>query len=343
MLLDFLIGRLGNGTPHRTSKGMQYSWMCPLCDDHKERLFVNLDRQVFICHNCQTAGTAITLISLLEGVEWKKALDMYRGLEGYEKPLPEDLEQEVYQRLFKPDDVETSKYVYPLPDEFILIEQAVGKTGKKAKEYLRSRGVTLDMCEKYYIGYCEDGDYADRIVMPDFEDNELVYWQARTFLPTPTNPIIKKMFRKVLNPSLTKEQVAQGIVAVDKSEVISNIDFIKEYGMAVLCEGKMDSYTIGDIGGCLHGKVMSDAQFIKLVTNKDKIGTVAVMLDGDAFSNAISIADRLYRHYDDVLVCRLPKTDDPNTLGREGVLRCLQEAMPYSPSFAIKARLKGWT
>lgn len=344
ILLDYLQSHLGDGVPHRTSKGLQYSFMCTLCNDHKDRLFVNMDRQVFICHHCETAGTVITLISLLEGVDWKKSLDIYRDMEGYEKPLPEDLEREVYERLFKVEAREAPRMVYPLPEEFTLIENATGKIGKRAVDYLRSRGITSRMCERYYIGYCPVGKYANRIIMPDFEDGDLIYWQARTFLPTPANPVLKKMFRKVLNPSLTKEQIEDGLQMVDKSEVISNIDFIREYGMAVLCEGKMDSYTIGDLGGCLHGKVMSDAQFIKLVANKDKIGTIAVMLDGDALKNAITIADRLYRHFDDVRICRIEdKKADPNTIGRKEVLRLIQEALTYSPSFTIKAKLKGWT
>ena len=113
--------------------------------------------------------------------------------------------------------------------------------------------------------------------------------------------------------------------------------------MAVLCEGKMDSYTIGDLGGCLHGKVMSDAQFVKLVSNKDKIGTIAIMLDGDAMKDALRIAERLYQHFDDIRICRIEdRTSDPNSLGREKVLDCITHAEPYDSFFPIKAKLKGW-
>ena len=122
VLMDFLTTHLGEGTVHHTSKGTQYSYVCPFCNDHKERLFVNVDRQVFICHNCETSGRAITLISMLEGITWKQALEQYRSEEGYYKPLPESLEQEVFARLSaKEDTVDSRKYVYPLPEEFILL------------------------------------------------------------------------------------------------------------------------------------------------------------------------------------------------------------------------------
>jgi hypothetical protein len=142
---------------------------------------------------------------------------------------------------------------------------------------------------------------------------------------------------------LTPEQVAQGVVAVDKSQVVGNIDFVLQEGMAVLCEGKMDQYTIGDVGACLHGKHMSDDQFMKLVTNKDKIQAITVMLDGDALKNAIVTADRLYRHFDEVWIVKLPKDMDPNKLGVKGIGEHLTNAIKYNEMFEVKARLKGWT
>lgn len=343
MILDYIQSALGEGTLHSTSKGTQFSFCCPFCNDYKPRLFVNVDRGVYFCHHCESKGTLVSFISDYARIPWKEALKVYREYESYDKPLPASLEEEVYQRLIKAPEIDTAKYVFPLPEEFILIENATGKAGQRAIEYLKSRGVTREMAERYYIGYCSEGEYANRIIMPDFEQGELVYWQARTWETAPSNPIIKKMFRKVLNPALTKEQLEQGLNPIGKSEVISNIDFILDLGMCVLCEGRFDSYSIGDMGGCIHGKVLSDTQFAKLVTNKEKIETVAVMLDGDAVKSAITIADRLYRHFDQVLMCILPKDQDPSSIGREGVLRSIKESTSYSPMFAIKAKLKGWS
>lgn len=340
-ILDQMLQQEGN--PHSTQKGLQYAYDCCFCDDRRRRLFINVDKQVFWCHNCNSTGSLITFFSEYNHVSWAEALKMYRGYVGYEKQLPDSLEDEIYSRLMGNLEVPQEKHTFDLPEEFILIEHATGKAGQKAVKYLRSRGVTLEMCEKYYIGYCAEGHYANRIIMPDFEGGDLIYWQARTFEPTPKNPVLKKLFRKVLNPSLDEEQIARGVRAVEKSEVISNIDLILQERMAIVCEGKMDSYTIGDMGACIHGKHMSDTQFMKLVTNKDAIDVIAVMLDGDALEQAISTADRLYRHFDDVLVCRLPRDADPNSLGRRKVLDILQNDMiPYSPMFKVKARLKGW-
>jgi 5S rRNA maturation endonuclease (ribonuclease M5) len=141
---------------------------------------------------------------------------------------------------------------------------------------------------------------------------------------------------------LSEEEVDAGIVAIDKSEIISNIDLIKQEGTAILCEGRFDSLTIGDLGGCLHGKVLSDDQFIKLVRNKKKIDQIFIMLDGDAFSYTLYAAERLFQHFSDVYICKLDEKDDPNKIGKRGVLKALNEAIKYTPLFKVKAQLKGW-
>jgi len=344
MILDFLEATLGSGTRHDTKKGTQYSYYCPFCGDHRERLFVNIDTHVYWCHNCESTGSTVTFISNYSGISWYDALSVFREYESYERVLPDDLREEIYSKLLPvAHELKKDKHIHPLPEEFILLENARGKSGQRAVDYIRSRGITMAMAERYYIGYCREGDYANRIIMPDFEQGELIYWQARTWEPAPTNKMLKKFYRKVLNPSLTKDQIEQGIKSIDKSEVLGNIDFVLEQGMAVICEGKMDQYTIGDAGVCLHGKHMSDMQFMKLVSNKDKIHAVTVMLDGDALKQAVVVADALYKHFDDVFIAKLPKDADPNSLGRKGVLDALVGAIKYNEMFQVKARLKGWT
>jgi len=343
MITDYLDGSLGEGNYHKTEKGDQYSYQCPFCKDHRDRMFVNVNRKVYFCHNCDATGTLISLIADYTQISYKEALDIFREYDGYEQELPDDLEEEIYKRLYKAPEIEIVKTIHPLPDEFVPIEEARGKLGKEVVKYIRSRGLTLSMAERYSMGYCDGGQYDRRIIMPDFEDYELIYWQARTIDPAPKIKLLKKHYRKVMNPSLTEEQIDQGMMAVSKSEIVSNIDLILDNGVAVICEGKMDAYTIGDSGAAIHGKVMSDTQFMKLVMNKDKIDVIYIMLDGDAFEYAIRIAKRLYKHFDDVYVCRMPhKEADPNGIGARGCLEVIEGAMKYSPLFEVKCRIRGW-
>lgn len=340
-ILSYIDNALGEGTHHNTSRGYQHSYHCPFCNDYKERLFINPDRQVYFCHNCGAKGTLVAFISNYEHIPWDDALKIYRGYEGYERQLPDSIEEEIYTKLNNIPTLKENKIAYPLPKEFIPIQEARGKTGDIAINYIRGRGISIQTAEKHGIGYCASGAYANRLILPDYEDEELIFWQARTWLPKPEKGIQRKMYRKVMNPTLTAEQKEQGVRAIDKSDVLSNIDNIIKSGVAVICEGKFDALTIGDIGGCIHGKYMSDTQFMKLVTNKNRIQTVAVMLDADALDNAIALSKRLYKYFDDVLVCQLPEGKDPNDIGRKGVLEVLDNAVSYTPMFEIKARLRG--
>ena len=340
-IYDYLIQLLGDPkATHLTQKGLQYNWNCPFCGDHKYRFFANTDRKVVWCHNCEYTGSIITFISDINHIDWRDALQVFRGYEGYSTKLPDSLEEEIYTRFITLGEPPQEKYVFPLPEEYISMMGAKGLTGHKAYLYLKGRGLNADDMCKYDIGYCDKGKYANRIIMPDYENGKLIYWQARSFLPTPTSYAAKKSYRKVLNPSLTEEQVKRGEIAVEKSEVISNIDLIKEHGIAVICEGKFDAFSLGEMGACIHGKHMSDAQFLKLAVNKHRIDRIIIMLDSDAMKNSIVCASRLDKHFPDrVSMCHLPEGQDPSSLGKEKCLEAVINSYLYTPLTHIRSRI----
>lgn len=343
MLLDYIQDLLQQeGTPHNTSKGYQHSFKCPFCNDSKERLFINFDNKKFWCHNCSTGGTLVTFLSQLTHIPYKDALVVFRLNVGYEKPLPEELEDEIRSRLLNAPPAYQERYIHPLPKGFIPMVRAHGKAGKEAKQYIRRRGISDKICLQDNIGYVAvKGHYQNRIITPDYEDGNLIYWQARTWEDTPTNPVYKKYFRKIINPSLSKEQIQQGVISIDKSDVISNIDHILKTGVAVICEGRYDAYAIGNVGGCTYGKILSDTQLMKLVSNKDKIDIIMVMYDGDAFEYTLRAADRLYKYFDEVYVCKLPQTEDPSSLGKDGVLEVLNHAQKYNSMMGAIYKIGG--
>lgn len=337
-LLD---AEIGEGEYKRTNKGAQFAYSCPFCNDYKPRMFIHYGRQAFYCHNCGEKGTLISFLSKYYGYSWQKALLLYRDHEGYEKPLPDNVEEEIYDRLLNID-TRANRIIHPLPDEYIPIKEAHGRAGRRALEYLYNRGVPSSQAVKNNIGYCEEGHYKDRLILPDYENGELIFWQARTWKPQPEDKYKRKYYRKVLNPSLSEEEKGRGALAIEKSEVISNIDTILEKGSIVICEGRFDAYTIGDLGGCIHGKYMSDTQIMKLISNKDKIKDIVIMLDPDAMDLAITLGSRLYKHFDNIRICRLPDGTDPNDLGRKRVAKAIREAEQYDDLFLIRAKLKNW-
>ncbi|WIT26452.1 hypothetical protein [Bacillus phage SPO1L4] len=343
MLQLYLDSIMGEGKYHATSKGDEYSYPCRICNDWKDRLFVNMDKKVYKCHNCEAKGTVVDLLSKVNNITYAEALKIFREYHGEMKKLPDDIEMEVYNRLIvgPESEIEVPKMAFELPEEFILLEDARGKAGQRAVKYIKSRGISLKTAEQNYLGYCEHGTYKNRIIMPDFEKGDLVYWQARTWLPAPKDRIKKKFYRKAMNPSLSEEDIKKGLNMYNKSDVISNIDNVIDSGMAIICEGKMDSLKIGPLGACIHGKAMSDTQFIKLVKNKDKIHTIVVMLDGDALQEALGICERLSKHFSDIYVVVLPKDKDPGDLSKSEIASYIEGAELYTPYFTVKAKLRG--
>ena len=48
--------------------------------------------------------------------------------------------------------------------------------------YIKRRKIYMDEVLKYNIGYCEDGLYGGRVIIPSYsEDGELNYFIARSF------------------------------------------------------------------------------------------------------------------------------------------------------------------
>ena len=72
--------------------------------------------------------------------------------------------------------------------------------GKKLRNYLNKRGISdLDIL-RYNIGFCDKGEYAGRIVVPSYdEDNNLNFFVARTY---------EDDWMKYKNPEASKDIVA---------------------------------------------------------------------------------------------------------------------------------------
>ena len=75
------------------------------------------------------------------------------------------------------------------------------------KEYARKRGITTRDIKRYNIGYCDGGHYANRIIIPSYDnDNRLNYFIARSVFDEEKfkykNPPISKnviMFENQIN------------------------------------------------------------------------------------------------------------------------------------------------
>ena len=276
ILLEIIRSLFGQEKHYYASKG-QISVNCPYCDDGKNKgnLEINIHEHVYKCWACSeyngTHGVLGKLIDIFGTKNQKKTYD-----------------------LFKPDEHKTKQVEYKklkLPKEFISIKDAnpLHIPHKEVLKYIKTRGITDEMVEKYNIGFATDGEYGGRIIIPSYGlDDEINYFVSRAWFKTKN---------KYKNPEYPKETI------------IFNEKLIKWDEPIYLCEGAIDGFFTPN-SVVLLGKVLSDLLFNTIY---DKATSdVIICLDADAWKDAQKLYNQLNggRLRGRVKILKLPKDSD---------------------------------
>ena len=257
ILVEIIRDLFGKEKNYYQTKG-QISVNCPYCDDGKNKgnLEINMNDHVFKCWSCSDSnGTHGHLGKLMDMFGTKRQKKIYD--------------------LFKPKDVNVKEYrvkKIELPKEFIQFKDVnpIHIPHKEAVKYLKTRGITNQMVEKYNIGFATDGEYSGRIIIPSYNlDGELSYFISRAWFKTKN---------KYKNPEAPKETI------------IFNEKFIDWDSPIYVCEGVFDGFfTPNPV--ILLGKVMSDLLFEKIYDNAKS--DVIICLDSDAWMDAQKLYNQL--------------------------------------------------
>lgn len=266
-VIEILEDIFGDYKFHNDYRG-QISFDCPVCSydikgleqgDGKGNLEINYKHNVYKCWVC--AESHETHGSL------HKLLKKYGTPRQYKK----------YQ-LLRPEEVEIGRKVYKqvrLPKEYIPFKNVslgmkLTPQFKQAWNYIKSRNITDEMIEKYNIGFCYQGLYENRIIIPSYDINgELNYFIARSYL--------SKTKMKYKNPE------------VDKENLLWNENLINWDEPLYIVEGAFDSIFLENSIPML-GKFMTQNLFNKLYTSAKKI---IIVLDPDAWTDAEKLFHKL--------------------------------------------------
>jgi len=257
-LVELLEEVLGDHGLHYPNRG-QISFNCPVCDDgrNKHNLEVNYIDNVYKCWSCgDSEGTHGPLGKLFDKYGNKKQKKLYNVL----KP------ETVVKR-------EKPKKQLKLPDGFTLFKDSspVYPVRRQAMNYLKSRGITDEMIEKYQIGFCDKGDHSGRIVIPSYNTKgELNYYIARSW-----NPMSRAKYK---NPIAEKDKIIFWENLIDWNKDI------------YLVEGAFDGLFVNNSIPML-GKHMSELLFETIYTKAK--GDIIICLDADAWQNAIKLYHEL--------------------------------------------------
>ena len=141
----------------------------------------------------------------------------------------------------------------------------------QAYSYLKNRGITDEMIEKYQIGFCDKGDHMGRIIIPSYNsEDELTYYIARSW-----DTYSKAKYK---NPQEEKDKIIFNERLIDWEKDI------------YLVEGVFDSLFLPNSIPML-GKFMSDMLFEKLYNHAK--GDIIICLDSDAWSESVKLYHNL--------------------------------------------------
>lgn len=255
MILTLLQELLGNYTQQKD----EYLFTCPFCSHSKKKLSINILTNKWKCWVCGSKGGHI--IWLLKKLNVSKQL-----LQKFKEELGE-----VEIQKYKTTTVETT---LQLPYEY----KPLWRVEKSypyyhAISYLKQRGITANDILRYRIGFCTEGPYANRIILPSYDrNNQLNYFTARLFYDEGM---------KYKNPPVSKNIICFENM-VDWNEPI------------ILVEGMFDAITLRRNVVPLLGKNIPKVLEKALIEHHVK--DVIIFLDEDARTDALKLEQKLLTH-----------------------------------------------
>jgi DNA primase len=305
-LLFLVESVLGKG--HSTSKG-NYAFKCPFCTHHKPKLEVNLrttdKRENFWhCWICSAKG--------------KTLLSLFKKMKAPSNKIGE------LNILVVPDNTKSIELnVIQLPKEFISLVKSIEDRiaqieAKHALKFLKSRGITQDDIIKYNIGFCKEGKYESRIIIPSYdEDRKLNYFIARDYKgETP---------QKYKNPPIAAK------------DVIGFELYINWDAPIILVEGMFDALTIKRNVIPLFGKAIHSRLLQKLV--KSSVDRIYIALDNDARRDALKQAEMLMSYGKEVYMVEM-EGKDANEIGFENFLNTIEQTQPLNFQSLLEKKLQ---
>jgi DNA primase len=138
-------------------KGKNYSACCPFHNEKTPSFSVSQEKQFYHCFGCGVHGNAIDFMMEFERLDFVEAIDELAGILGLEVPREQrqtGLSQKPDQRV----NSEKKRSLYDLLESVSQFyrQQLKTPTAQIAIDYLRARGVSGEIAQKFGIGYVAD-------------------------------------------------------------------------------------------------------------------------------------------------------------------------------------------
>ena len=261
-----LLSWLNSKFPYVKESGHELEVNSVFEEDTKHHLSLNWEKGVYHCWKSEKAGPIWQLVCLVDKCSRDEAIEkVYQD----EADLSKFDETITY---LKGQNGKTSKQVKDtakLPKHYKDLtaggSQNVGVIGQKAMRFFDSRKI---LPWKYQCGYCYDGEYEDRIILPVYnQTKELIYWTSRTL------KLKDDREQKYKNPP-------KNLFSVNKSDVVWFYLPLSNNTKVYICEGIFNAMSLVECGltaVAILGKTISSAQIEQI----KHCGTFVLSLDND--------------------------------------------------------------
>lgn len=210
-----------------------------------------------------------------------------------------------------------------LPEEYISLtnidnfSKLTKLEAKHALKFLRKRGVTSEDIVKYNIGFCNEGPYENRIIIPSYDElGKLNYFTARAFI---------EGIKKYKNPP------------TDSSSSIGWELYINWDAPIILVEGIFDALTIKRNVIPLFGKIIHEKLMKKLVSSS--VDRIYIALDPDAIKKSLKYAEQLMAYGKEIFLVILDGKD-ANEIGFKRFLNIIEKTQPLDFQSLLKIKLE---
>jgi len=288
--------------PYKHTSKNNYAFQCPFCHSTKKKLEIDIYSQHSHCWVCNKSGKKVTTLFKALNVDKQKFTELYRILQiSPTKVNVQDTAEQV-----------------KLPNEFhpLYIKRPSVEYKNALFYLLKKRGISVHDIIKYNIGYCEEGEYAKKIIIPSYDSNgKLNYFVSRTYYDA-------ESFR-YKNPEVSKNIVGfENLLSWDLP--------------LVLVEGAFDAIAIKRNAIPLFGKTISEDLKMKIIKNNVK--ELYICLDKDAQKQALQHAEYFINSGITVYFVNLNEKD-PSDIGFVKMKSIIQDTEPFSFSDLISLKL----
>ncbi|MFQ5586564.1 MAG: DNA primase [Thermodesulfobacteriota bacterium] len=127
-------------------RGVNHIGLCPFHSEKTPSFTVSEEKKIFYCFGCQAKGNVVTFLMQYEQLSFPEAVRLLAGRVGVEIPREEKrsaAERSALEGLYE---------VNGIAAEFFH-RQLMGRDGRKAREYLKGRGLDRESTAAFSLGY----------------------------------------------------------------------------------------------------------------------------------------------------------------------------------------------